>query len=1016
MKTIRVLALCGASSAAMLWAAAPAHAQAGQTAVPGESTCQAPAGQADKAACPDAENTDPNTTPEEALNATPTNEAGGADIVVTGSRIPRSTFNSPDSITVITREKATQSGFNSTAQLLQSTAVTGGTAQINDTYTGLVVDGGAGANTLSLRGLGATRSLVLLNNRRIAPAGSQGSVGSVDLNVLPNAIVDRIEVLNSGASSIYGSDAIAGVVNVITRSRVNGISIEGYHGLPEIGAGASRRYSLTGGSSGSNWSLQGSVEYFKRDHLRVEDVPGLRCPTQRFLNGEGTAVGSGDFIDPRTGQPKCFPFEEGGVTLNTIGLGSYNGATVALDPAIPAGYTGACTRFRPNPAVTTGLLPGYECVGGGTISNNVRTTSSTENLRQSLIAPAEIVTGYLSGNVDTSVLGDATFYADFLANRRKSRNASQLQFILDYPVNSPLIPVELRARPLNSTIGLRVFADRGAVEARQQVDFVKAAAGFRGSLPFKDWRYDLYASKSWSDASYTTNNVLLDRLAQSVDVVPDGNGGFACRQPVGGCVPTPVYTPAIAQGAFRNTPFYDYVTEDVTGTTQFRETLFAADISGSLFPIWGGDVKVALGAEHRRSSINDQPDTNAINNNLQNYSSTTPTVGADRVTEVFGEVQIPLLKDTPFTKLLTVDGSVRYTDYRSYGGQTTYKVGALWRPVDFISFRGSYGTSYRAPALFEQFLGASQGFIANTFDPCENLASVTNPLIREQCLADGLPENFTQNQSVTVVGVGGAAAGLQAETSKNLTFGTVLQHNFGDAIGSFSFAADYFRIQVDNGVSQVSAQNTLSQCYAAPARQTCYLITRQPYTGPGTGLLTVTQSYVNIATSLVKGIDFVANYTRRLGPGTLSIDAQAVRMLRSYDQDLPTDDIVENVGLTGNPKWAGTADARYKVGNFTLGYGLDYIHGTNDEQYLGQFGFTSDFYDYSIGSYTTHRASVRFENKQFGLTLGVRNLFDRKPPKITTDNPLVNTISNVPLQGGYDFVGRTFFVNGRFSF
>jgi outer membrane receptor protein involved in Fe transport len=452
--------------------------------------------------------------------------------------------------------------------------------------------------------------------------------------------------------------------------------------------------------------------------------------------------------------------------------------------------------------------------------------------------------------------------------------------------------------------------------------------------------------------------------------------------------------------------------------TEFRDTTLTADLNGSLFPIWGGDVKLAIGAEYRKSSIDDQPDPNSIRGNLQNFSSTTPTVGSDSVYELYGELQVPLLKDLPFAKLLTVDGSARYTRYKSYGGQSTYKVGALWRPANFLSFRGSYGTSYRAPALFEQFLGASQGFLSSNFDPCDGLAAVTNPLVLEQCLADGLPADFVQNGGVSVFGVGGAEAGLKAETSKNLTFGSVLQHNFGDAIGAFSFAADYFRIKVDNGVAQLSVSSLLDQCYESPQRTLCGtgLILRAPYTGPGTGGLTVIQSYVNIATSYAKGIDFVANYTRRLGPGTLSIDGQAVRMLKRYDRTLPTSDILDVVGFTANPKWAGSLDAQYKVRNFALAYGFDYIHGTSDNDYLEQFGYPPETYDFTVDSYMTHRASVRYETKRFALTLGVRNMFDKQPPKISTDNPLVNTTSNVPIQGGYDFLGRTFFANVRASF
>lgn len=199
------------------------------------------------------------------------------EILVVGSRIRRDTFNTPDPIQVITRAEATAAGFNSTAELLQSTSVTGGTSQINNSFGGFVTNGGPGANTLSLRGLGATRTLLLLNGRRVAPAGSRGSVGSADLNVLPNAMLERVEILNSGASSVYGSDAIAGVVNLVTRTKIKGVELEGQHNITEAGAGNTRRYSAVFGTYGDNFSLSGSLEYFKRDRLAFGDRAFTAC-------------------------------------------------------------------------------------------------------------------------------------------------------------------------------------------------------------------------------------------------------------------------------------------------------------------------------------------------------------------------------------------------------------------------------------------------------------------------------------------------------------------------------------------------------------------------------------------------------------------------------------------------------------------------------------------------------------------------------------------------------------------
>src|SRR5690606_15554593 len=239
------------------------------------------------------------------------------EIVVVGSRIRRDNYNAPSPTQVVTREEATLQGFASTTEALQSTAVTGGTSQINNSYGGYVTNGGPGANTIGLRGMGPSRTLVLLNGRRVSPAGSRGSVGAADLNVLPTAMIDRVEVLRDGASSVYGSDAVAGVVNIQTRKNFEGLVFEAQSNLPmeANGNGGSNRLSLTAGARGGRWRAAGSVERYERDELTLRDREFTRCQTDGFRNDK-------DYIDPLTGASKCYPLTttgSNGVTINTIG-------------------------------------------------------------------------------------------------------------------------------------------------------------------------------------------------------------------------------------------------------------------------------------------------------------------------------------------------------------------------------------------------------------------------------------------------------------------------------------------------------------------------------------------------------------------------------------------------------------------------------------------------------------------------------------------------------------------------
>jgi iron complex outermembrane recepter protein len=995
-----------------------------------------------EAQCPDADNNGVCDTPAANADGTTASTPGSEGaIVVTGSRLRRDGFNSPDPIQVVTREETTQAGFNSAAEALQSTQVTSGQGQINNAFGGFVTAGGPGANTLSLRGLGASRTLVLLNGRRIAPAGTRGQVGAADLNVLPSAVVERFEVLYGGASSIYGSDAIAGVVNIISRPNIDGLYLEAQHNVPQVGAGMSGRYSAVFGYNNDRFNIAGSVEYYKREALKIGDVDWTACQTSYRKSGAGAAPGTGDFIDPVTGQPKCYPTGatgESGTTVNTIGTPNINPTLVNLAPGVIAGYgtlpTSAgfgaaptslviggpgntqqiCNRFRPDPTAG-GILPGFECVGGNQLSLQIRDTFPRSVLNNDLISPAEVYTGYLQAGYELQALGNAELYTEILVNRRKSSQLQSRQFTIDYPFNSPLIPTLLRFPvrflPPQATnpgvdVGVRVFADYGNYENRQEVDFVRALAGLRGDL-FADWRYDIYAMKSWADATYETDLILTDRLNQSLDVVASGSG-FACRVATRGCVAAPALTPAVVGGQFPQ-DWFNFVVQPVIGTTKYRETTFAGNFDGPLVDLWDGTVQVALGAEYRKVSIDDTPSIESQTGNLYNFTGSAPTRGEDSVWEVFGEIEIPLLRDRPFFDDLTITASARYTEYESYGGQETYKIGGKYSPVNWVSFRGSYGTSFRAPALFEQFLGATSGFQSNQSDPCNNLNASSNPVRVANCASEGIGLGFIPTTSITVLQRGGAESGLQAETSTNWTVGAVVEPSLGD-FGRLSLSADYFNIQVENGVQQLGFGTILSQCYDDPdfrSESICSLVVRNPSAPFG---LTVTTGYVNISESIAKGWDFNARYTLPIGSATLRINADVTKLNDRYTQNLPTDPISDNIGTINNPEWTGDFSANLRWDRWDFNYGVEWLDATNSPaSYLGVSQAVRDTYVFETDDYFLHRASIRWRGDDFTMILGVRNLFDTDPPFISSG--AYNRVGNAPLYSGYDYAGRTFFIN-----
>lgn len=943
-------------------------------------------------------------TADEAVATTTSEEATSVeDVVIVGSRIRRDTYNTDAPVTVITREETTLAGFASTTDALQnSTAVTGGSSQINNAYGGYVTEGGPGANTISLRGLGAGRTLVLMNGRRVAPAGSRGSIGSADLNVLPSAMLERVEILRDGASSVYGSDAIGGVVNLVTRKNIDGLEVEGMYTGTQDGGGETTRLSIVGGRQflDDRLTINGSLEYFERDELTLGDRDWTRCNQDFFYNADGTRA---DYIDPATGKPKCYPITttgSNGVTINTIGTSAIGGRN----------------RFRPDPTVTGGPLPGFQPV-----TLDSRDTFEDRMLNESLISPVKVYTGYLNGTYELNALGDAEVYFEVLANRRESDQTGYRQLSLDYAVGSPLIPSNLafsdQGAPTNLTngqnLGVRAFIGFGNDQSSQDVDFFRTTAGIRGDLGFlTDWRYDAYASYSRSDASYTFEAFLIDRLSQSLDVVSNGAGGFQCRDLSGGCVAAPALSAQVVAGVLP-ADFVDYVWRPVTGTTVYDETVVSASIDGPLFELPAGKVQAVFGTEFRTARINDTPGVDSQNGNLLNFTSSATTRGEDSVWEAFGEVEVPIFADMPFAERLTVNMSARYTNYDSYGDDWTYKIGAVYAPTDWVSFRATYGTSYRAPALFEQFQGGSTGFLSASGDPCstENIGPASG-IRAGNCASEGLAGGFTPTSGITVVTAGGAAQGLEAETSKNFTAGVILKPELPEGFGNLQVAVDYYEITVDNGVSRVGAGAILDLCYDDPQFRAgggyCNFIADR---AAGSNALTVFDSYTNIATQMVEGIDYNLRWTRNdVGPGDLRVNVGVTQYLSQKSRLFSTDAFDEVNGTLTAPEFTANFDAVYSVGNWNVRYGVDWIDSQDSHAYLGlPDGRAASGYDFSVPSYTLQSASVQYRAEDWTATAGIRNLTDETPPIISAG--AYNRVGNAPLYSGYDYFGRSVFVN-----
>jgi len=664
--------------------------------------------------------------------------------------------------------------------------------------------------------------------------------------------------------------------------------------------------------------------------------------------------------------------------------------------------------------------------GGATALGN-RDTFSPYTLEQSLISPVTNYTAFLQASYDLHALGDAELYFDGLFTRRESSQSGFRQLSLDYYKGSPLIPAELAFSDQAGTIltpgkrmGVRVFAGN-TYNSSQRVDFLRLGGGLRGNLPFPSWHYDFFVGHSRSDGDYTTELFITNRLIQSLDVVSNGAGGFVCRDPSNGCVAAPRITAAFVGGDYP-ADWKAFVQVPITGTTKFWETTFAATFDGNLFSLPYGNVGVSFGAEHRRQKIDDTPPIEMQNGQVYNFSTSGITRGSDHVTELFGEVEVPLLRGLPAAEELTLNASARYTNYASYGSDWTYKFSGLWTPIKPLSLRATYGTSYRAPALFEQFQAPTAGFLSSSNDPCDQYGLRDPSSVRyKNCLADGVPTTYGiqpgpfPGQSVRTFQLGGAATGLAAETSKNWTLGGVLQPPLPSSIGRIELAVDYYNITVTNGVAQLGAGSIMSSCYDDPdfkngtnGGELCRLMSRDSGTSTNPYQLTVNNGFVNVAVNKVRGLDYSLRWTRDLGQGQIRLNADVTQYLEQADKTFPTDPLYDNNGDIYYPKWTGTFALTYKIKGWNFRYGLDWVGSMDSYDAVGEDPATS-IYQFHTPDYFKHNASISWQNEKFEITAGVRNFTNKEPPQIS--GYVYNRVGNSPLYSGFDFVGRTFYMN-----
>jgi len=919
------------------------------------------------------------------------------EIIVTGSRIARPNLESNTPVAVLGEDLLDQQGFENfadVAQTLPQFAPSFGASRTQSTFSGAAA---SGLNTVNLRNLGTQRSVVLINGRRL-PGGTPTST-AVDFNTLPTANVERVEVITGGAAAVYGADAVAGVINIITKQNFEGFEVGASYGIAEEGDNKNPNlYAMFGSSVGDRGHVNLTVEFAREGEVSCAD---------RYLCAE-------DFAWFPPGDPVRGPAARSGVPIAGrffVGGGSFtkrNGS-----------FTDANGNLIPFQVATDG----YNRNADRTLAIPTKRIMAAAEGRYEIADGIEAFAEFNYGSSETDAPFEGHPFQSNAAGSLFGGGPGVAGLAPNIPVDNPFIPAALRAAlsPGQTEIvwwqRFNVFDERGATNDRQTL---RTVAGLRGDFDpgFGDnWRYE--ASYTWGRTtmnSQTNGLVATDRLYYSLRVEPDPTrpGQFRC-----------VDAGARAAGCIPVNPFADYTQEmkdyliasaGQYGKSEIEDAL--AFVSGSVVDLPAGPLGIALGVESRK--FNGYIDVDeSINRALVTGNQIGDTERSDiNAKEIFGEVIIPVLADLPFVQSLNLEGAYRYTDSNVGDDYETYKIGGDWAPTEDIRFRVVYNTSVRAPNPGEL------GGIGQTFgvvnDPC--IGHDGTGIIGQNCLADGVPVGY--NPPLTVrQSVGGFVGGnpdLEPEKAKTWTFGFVATPSF---LPGFSLTVDRFQIKMDDVINTVGRQLKANLCYETTERLFCDDVTRgtDPTLPGATWVLdTVDDQLINIASLEVRGIDVEANYAFDIADvvgdggeyGSLALRAIVTYYDKSDFVSVPGQETTNLVGsaggdtaLTGYVKWTGNASALYRYGDFDFNWNMRYI----GDAAMAYFEPTR------VGATTYHNIRAGYQlldNVQvYG---GVTNLFDNDPPFFASGTSGTQALDTIPAY--YDIFGRSFYVGVKATF
>lgn len=955
-----------------------AHGQAAPTAVSAKDVSP-PAGSA-----PEVTGATAQSVPEE-------QRPNVQDIIVTGSRIVRDGYKSPTPLSVIGAEQLSSNANANIAQYVTTLPAFAGSASgRSSTTTGAA--GTSGINSLNLRALGPTRTLVLLDGHRVTPAVA---LGYVDVNSLPQALISRVDVVTGGASATYGSDAVAGVVNFVLNRSLTGLTGEVSSGITNYGDNSSYKVNLAGGTGFANdrGHILVALEQAHDDGIRGGKREWTRRGRQIIAN---PAYGTG------VGQTTTVPRQ---LVLDNVGyMTAAPGGIVASGPLMGTGFGAGGQPYQLN---FGDIRADPFMRGGDWATNDLRPTNS--------IAPEEKrQTAFARANFE--VAEALNLYGQFSYVKAYSEADSSPSYMIGSSgplirIDNAFLPDSVRARM--TALGLSTIrvgtlnADLGINNQVTRRTAMSYQLGGEGKFDMlgSSWSWDAYGQygQSKNFVSFPTN-ISRSNYTLATDAVRTASGAIVCRStltnPTNGCSP---YN-ALGTGVNgSNAAGIAFIRSPSVQNLKVEQTVVAASLTGEPFSTWAGPVSVAFSGEYRKDKAFGTVDANSLiaDHIYANYS---PIDGSTNVKEAAFETVIPLANGKSWANSWDINGAVRYTSYSLAGDVVTWKAGTTYSPIPDITFRGTASRDIRAPNLQETFL-PSTFTRQSLFDPFTS----TTPAFEQVT---------TGNRN------------LKPEKADTFGVGVVFSPGF---FSGFSFSVDYWSINVKDAISIIAAPDVLQLCFSGTNPELCNNITRAaPSAGQTVGdLQRVVSQNINIASQKVRGLDFESSYRSDLAgiglPGRVDIHANFTRYLEdSIDNGVsPRRTQLGENSLSNPPKWRTTATLGYHLDGFHAGltgrafsagkqfaYYIECAtncpvstaaHPTINDNYLpGRF-----YLDLAL-SYDIKLANARTVTTFFN----VRNLTNRDPGlTITTGNAFANG-GNAVL---YDVDGIVFRTGVRFK-